>query len=75
MRKVAKVAQIVTQQGACAETGRSIARGALPVPALAPLVQLLCSIGGREDAINDADALEATPLMLAEDPSTWSPGP
>ena len=33
-------------------------------PGLAPLVELLCSIGGP-DAINDADVHGSTPLMLA----------
>ena len=68
MRKVMTVvAQLVTQQGACVRKARALhycAAHSQECPALAPLVQLLCSIGGP-DAINDADALGATPLMLA----------
>ena len=68
MRKVMMViAQLVTQQGACVRKARALhycAAHSQECPALAPLVQLLCSIGGP-DAINDADALGATPLMLA----------
>ena len=61
------IIQLVTQQGACVRKARALhycAAHSQECPALAPLVQLLCSIGGR-DAINDADALGATPLMLA----------
>ena len=68
MRKVMTVvAQLVTQQGACVRKARALhycAAYSQERPALAPLVELLCSIGGPE-AINDADALGATPLMLA----------
>ena len=68
MRRVMTfIIQLVTQQGACVRKARALhycAAHSQECPALAPLVQLLCSIGGR-DAINDADALGATPLMLA----------
>ena len=68
MRRVMTfIIQLVTQQGACVRKARALhycAAHSQECPALAPLVQLLCSIGGP-DAINDADALGATPLMLA----------
>jgi hypothetical protein len=68
MRRVMTfIIQLVTQQGACVRKARALhycAAHSQECPALAPLVELLCSIGGPE-AINDADAGGCTPLMLA----------
>ena len=68
MRRVMTfIIQLVTQQGACVRKARALhycAAHSQECPALAPLVELFCSIGGPE-AINDADAQGVTPLMLA----------
>ena len=68
MRQVISIiAHLVTQQGACVRKARALhycAAHSQECPALAPLVELVCSIGGPE-AINDADAAGCTPLMLA----------
>jgi len=68
MRRVMTfIIQLVTQQGACVRKARALhycAAHSQERPGLAPLVELLCSIGGP-DAINDADVHGSTPLMLA----------
>ena len=60
-----EVAQRVVHGGACVVRANALHLMTF-CPRAAPrgLIKLLCSIGGP-DAINDADALGATPLMLA----------
>ena len=64
---ISSITYLVTQQGACVRKARALhycAAHSRERPGLAPLVELLCSIGGP-DAINDADVHGSTPLMLA----------
>ena len=68
MRRVMTfIIQLVTQQGACVRKARGLhycAAHSQECPALAPLVELLCSIGGPE-ALHHPDAGGGPPMLPA----------